>query len=272
MCELTQTQATVPKVHQTAFQFYIRLSTLPGCGSTPRPRPGKEKKGNAQSRCKHLVPHCSIRARLQPPSPGGSQSKGPRLSSPDRPPWGEVSGEGGRAGSGPVLGCRLPARHTVPSAPAAFSWVALREDSCPASTPHHSSDTTRLPDLPPILKPATAAFAYSASWSLQLQSPAQRTICPNVHPLVLMSHQTWALSGQGLRVDVGWRISGGRRLHKQAFTGSALVKTQSPHGRSSRGLTPHPARFPVGNTGKPGLHLGSLRRHAVKLTLLLGQP
>lgn len=150
--------------------------------------------------------------------------------------------------------------------------MALREDSCPASTPHHSSDTTRLPDLPPILKPATAAFAYSASWSLQLQSPAQRTICPNVHPLVLMSHQTWALSGQGLRVDVGWRISGGCRLHKQAFTGSALVKTQSPHGRSSRGLTPHPARFPVGNTGKPGLHLGSLRRHAVKLTLLLGQP
>lgn len=77
-------------------------------------------------------------------------------------PWGEVSGEGGRAGSGPVLGwesrrtgCRLPARHAVPSAPAAFSRVALQEDSCPVFKLRHRTDTTCLPDVPPILKPAT---------------------------------------------------------------------------------------------------------------------
>lgn len=68
--QLTQTQAAVPEVYQTVFQFYVRLSALPGCGSTPRPRPGKEKKGNAQSRCKHLAPHRCIRARLQPGLPG----------------------------------------------------------------------------------------------------------------------------------------------------------------------------------------------------------
>lgn len=133
--QLTQTQATVLEVHQTVFQFYVRLSALPGCGSTPRPRPGKEKKGNAQSRCKHLAPHRCIGARLQPLLPGPlSEQRAPPVQSRP-PPGGKVSGEGGWAGSGPVLGCRLPARHAVPSAPAAFSWVALQEDSCPSPRP-----------------------------------------------------------------------------------------------------------------------------------------
>lgn len=65
---------------------------------------------------------------------------------------------------------------------------------------------------------------------------------------------------------------GGRWLHRQAFAGSALVQTHGPHGWSSRSLAPHPARFPVGNTGKPVLCLGSVLRRAVKLTSLLGQP
>ena len=79
-----------------------------------------------------------------------------------------------------------------------------------------------------------------------------------------MSHQTGAPSGQGLRVDVSWKGSGGRWLHKQAFAGSALEQTHGPHGRSSRSLAPHPARFPTGNTGKPALCLGSVRRRAVR--------
>ena len=79
-----------------------------------------------------------------------------------------------------------------------------------------------------------------------------------------MSHQTGAPSGQGLRVDVSWKGSGGRWLHKQAFAGSALEQTHGPHGRSSRSLAPHPARFPTGNTGKPALCLGSVRGRAVR--------
>lgn len=64
--------------------------------------------------------------------------------------------------------------------------------------------------------------------------------------------------------------AGRRWLHRQAFAGSALVQTHGPHGRSSRSLAPHPARFPVGNTGKPVFCLGSVLRRAVKLTSLFG--
>ena len=65
-------------------------------------------------------------------------------------------------------------------------------------------------------------------------------------------------------MDVSWKGSGGRWLHKQAFAGSALEQTHGPHGRSSRSLAPHPARFPTGNTGKPALCLGSVRGRAVR--------
>ena len=43
----------------------------------------------------------------------------------------------------------IPAQHAVPSASAAFSQVALQEDSCPVFKLRHSVDTTRLPDVPP---------------------------------------------------------------------------------------------------------------------------
>ena len=102
-------------------------------------------------------------------------------------PWGEVSGEGGWAGSGPVLGCRLPARHAVPSAPAAFSWVALQEDSCLVSTPHHSSDTTRLPDLPPTLKSTTRCvclLCFMVSAASIISSEERLSKCPSTCPYV----------------------------------------------------------------------------------------
>ena len=72
------THATVSKVHQKAFQFHVRLRALSACGSTPRPRPGTKKKGNAQSRCKHLIPRRSISF--------GTRTAGHRQEEAARPP------------------------------------------------------------------------------------------------------------------------------------------------------------------------------------------
>lgn len=181
------THATVPKVHQKAFQFHVRLRVLSACGSTPRPRPGTKKKCSEQ---------------VQTPGPpslhqGKAAATSPwaalRAKTPACPvlaaPWGEVSGEGGRAGSGSDpgwesrrTGCRLPARHTVPSAPEAFSRVALQEDSCPVFKLRHRADTTHLPDVPPILKPATpcvSSLCFLVSAASITSSEDHLSECPS---------------------------------------------------------------------------------------------
>lgn len=135
------THATVSKVHQKAFQFHVRLRALSACGSTPRPRPGTKKKGNAQSRCKHLIPRGSIRARLQPPLPGQlSEQRPPPVQSWPPPGGRSVGREAGRVqglswdGSpGGLAAGFLPSTLSLPPPRPSHGWPS-RRTAAPSSS------------------------------------------------------------------------------------------------------------------------------------------
>ena len=154
----------------------------------PGPAPGRRRKGTLRAGANTWpriaasgqgCSHCSL---------GHSQSKGPRLSSPDHPLGGRSVGR--EAGRGRGLSWDagfLPATLSLLPPRPSHGWPSRRQ--LPVSTPHHSSDSTRLPDLPPTLKSTTRCvcllcFMVSAASITSSEDHLSKrpSTCPYVPP------------------------------------------------------------------------------------------
>ena len=154
----------------------------------PGPAPGRRRKGTLRAGANTWPPiaasgqgcsHCSL---------GHSQSKGPRLSSPDHPLGeGQWGGRLGGVGACPGMQASCPPR--CPFCPRGLLMGGPPGGQLPVSTPHHSSDSTRLPDLPPTLKSTTRCvcllcFMVSAASVTSSEDHLSKrpSTCPYVPP------------------------------------------------------------------------------------------